>query len=78
MGEVKYRENITSAAPLLKVAKDQLSYYVSLPSEPEKNWDYDFGFGIVYAAGGDGRRKADLVKDDWEISRIMIACFCMN
>src|SRR5206468_1595428 len=75
IGETKFSRTGTSIPPLLAEICRDLRYYVGLPPEPDKNWDYDFGFGIAYAAGGVGPRKSYLFADEWEKSRFVIACF---
>jgi hypothetical protein len=73
VGETKIdtRSTAIATAPLER----EIRYYVALPSEPDKNWDYDFGFGIAYAAGGAGMRRADLITDFWQSDRFVIAYF---
>jgi hypothetical protein len=75
LGETKFDPRRSKSGPLLREIVHDLKYYVSLPCEPEKGWDYDFGFGIVYAAGGEGLRLPTLVTDHWSEHRFMVACF---
>jgi len=74
IGETKFSRTAASITPLLAEICRDLRYYVGLPPEPDKSWDYDFGFGIAYAAGGVGFRKSFLF-DEWEKSRFVVACF---
>lgn len=75
IGETKFSLTGTSVTPLLAEICRDLRYYVGLPSEPDKSWDYDFGFGIAYAAGGAGPRKSYLFADEWDKSRFVVGCF---
>ncbi|HVF70023.1 MAG TPA: hypothetical protein VM940_00260 [Chthoniobacterales bacterium] len=75
VGETKFSRGATSSGPLLADICRDLRYYVGLPSQPGKSWDYDFGFGIAYAAGGDGPRQCRLFVDEWEKHRFVVACF---
>jgi hypothetical protein len=75
IGETKFSRIGTTITSLLAEICRDLRYYIGLPSEPDKSWDYDFGFGIAYAAGGAGARKSYLFSDEWEESRFVVACF---
>jgi hypothetical protein len=58
-----------------RLATSDINAYVSLPCEPEKNWDYDFGFALAYATGGDGPRKSYLIDNFWKEKRLVVAVF---
>jgi hypothetical protein len=75
LGEVKYEPLKTNARAASNKTMKELDYYLSLPRDPAKNWEYDFGFGIAYAAGGPGRRKATLITDHWADKRFAVAAF---
>jgi hypothetical protein len=75
LGETKFSSRKVKADSLVREAARDLRYYVSLPCEPEKGWEYDFGFGVAYAGGGEGRRIANLLTSNWGESRFVVACF---
>lgn len=76
LGEVKFTTKEVSIQCALKHIRNDLKYYMSLPNEPEKGWDYDFGFGVVYCAGdGPSPRKSFLCETHWDDYRFMVACF---
>ena len=75
VGETKFSMQESDLTTLLRRVVRDLSYYVGLPSEPEKGWDYDFGFGVAYAAGGSGPRRSFLCDEYWIDHRFLVACF---
>jgi hypothetical protein len=75
VGETKFSVTATKVEPLLNEVRRDLRYYVGLPAEPTKDWDYDVGFGIAYAAGGAGPRQSYLFDADWQSDRFVVACF---
>lgn len=69
LGETKYAEaKKVSLTGLVR----ELRYYMNLPREPERGWEYDFGIGIGYSAIGDGLRHAELIRDHWVTDRFMV------
>jgi hypothetical protein len=75
LGETKFSRRVASATSLVLSVESDLRYYMSLPSEPEKGWHYDYGFGIAYAAGGAGPRKSTLYTQHWAEYRFVVASF---
>ena len=73
LGETKFSASKTWLNP--KNVAEDLKYYLALPSDPARGWHYDFGVGIVYAGGGEGMRKCQLITEYWSSHRFIVACF---
>lgn len=73
LGETKFKR----ALPKISTGslERELRYYLTLPTEADKEWDYDCGFGIAYAAGGFAPRRAALITEHWATDRFVIAHF---
>jgi hypothetical protein len=75
LGEAKFSRTATRPTSLLTAITRDFRYYMALPSGPAKGWDYDFGFGIAYAAGGSTSRQSRLITDHWAEEHFVIAIF---
>lgn len=75
LGETKFARKATRLTLLLTEITRDLRYYMGLPSEPTKGWDYDFGFGIAYAGGGTTTRQSRFITDHWVDQRFVVAAF---
>lgn len=73
LGETKFKRS-QSRLTSTSLERD-LRYYMGLPIEAEKDWHYDFAFGLAYAAGGSAPRQATLITDHWVTDRFVIAHF---
>lgn len=76
VGEVKYAPKTGTRGGMVEQIRHELSYYLSIKSDEKTDWGHDFGYGLAYAAGGDGRvRRASLITDFWASDHILISCF---
>ncbi len=77
VGEVKYSAKTRQSASIIAGVVAELRYYMAILSDPDygTDWGHDFGFGVIYCAGGDAPRRSRLILDNWESDGIMIASF---
>jgi hypothetical protein len=75
VGEAKYAVDAKSRSALIKEVHNDLLYYVKIESDPLTDWAHDFGYGIGYSAGGEGRRASELIEDYWDSERILLSVF---
>lgn len=75
LGEVKLSIHDVAGQRALREVQRDLSYYLSLPADPARGWDYDFGFGVCYVAGGDRPRAATYITDQFDQRRFSIVAF---
>jgi hypothetical protein len=53
VGEAKYPASQRSSQPAVRDVLADLRYYLAIKSCSHSAWAHDFGFGVVYCAGGD-------------------------
>jgi hypothetical protein len=75
VGETKYEAARRSSQAAVRNVLADLRYYLSIKSCSHSEWGHDFGLGVVYCAGGEEPRKAELLSDYWESDNILIAYF---
>lgn len=75
VGEVKYQPKRFTSEAAVEQTKRELQYYLAIKSSSQRDWEHDFGVGVVYCGAGDGCRKGELVLDYWLSDRVAIAYF---
>ncbi len=75
VGEVKYKPATCRCATAVDQLVAELRYYLAIKSCSHSEWAHDFGFGVMYFAGGDQPRKAELLLEHWDSEHIVVACF---